>query len=186
MTKNKNMVKSLNKKFKEMFSYVSKEGGNIEIINLDYSVLINFDYSAMERAASLVGNIVYELGFACKAKYNFSYQFVFSLIKEFLVFQVGLSITAKSVRYDFCHLAKTDFVKLRPSKEHSLFVVLHGYNLSCNRSKVIELLKDLGNKEKLKLKIGLDNNTKEPIILFPETLYSFEIPLKAKVSEYIV
>ncbi len=184
--KRQNVAKGLNKKLKEAFLYTKKEGKNIEIINLDYSVLISFDCSALERAASLVENIVYSLGLTCKAKYNFSYQFVFSLIREFLVFKIGLSITEKGAKYDFYHLVKTDLVKLRPSKEHSLFVVLHGYNLPCNRSKVIEILEEVGTKEKLNLKIGLDDNTKEPIILFPETLYSFEIPLEARALEYVI
>jgi len=174
----KNLLKKLKLKVNEVFAELEKRFPDIEIRNFDYDVL--------DRATSLVEDAVCALKSTCKAKYSFLYYFVFSLSSESLVFEVGLSVTEKRFKYDFWSLLKTDCAKLKPSKEHSLFVVLYGYNLSCNRSKVIEILEEVGAKEGLKLKIGIDDNTKAPIILRPETLYSFEIPLKASVLEYII
>jgi hypothetical protein len=137
----------------------------------------------------LVEDIVYRLRFFCNAKYSFSYDFVFSLSTAFLNFDIELSVTEKKFTHRFGYLFKTNRVKLRPSENHSLFLILHGYNLDylgCNRSKVLEALKGAGSKENLTLKIGFDDNTAEPITPFPEEFYSFEFPLKAKVLEYIV
>ena len=178
MTKNKSMLVKLEKKVNEVFAKIDRRFPDIEVTD--------FDYSPLEKAIFLVEEIVYRLRFFCKAKYRFSYDFVFSLSDGFLNFEIELSVTEKKFTHRFGYVFKTDGVKLKPSENHSLFLILHGYNLHCDHSKILEALKKIGSRENLNLRIGFDNDNAEPITPFPEDFYSFEIPLKAKVLKYII
>jgi hypothetical protein len=173
MTKNKNLLKKLKPKVNEAFTKLDKLFPDIEI-----SV---FDYSLLERAASLVEAVDYNLRFVYSAKYNFWFTFVFSLSKEFVVAEIKFITTEDKFKHHSVIVFKTDRPQLKPSKEHSLFVVLNGYNLpSKKRSKILEVLKKAGPS--FNLKIGI----KDSPVPFPGDLYYFEIPVEAKVLEYIV
>jgi len=173
MIKNKNLLKKLEPKVKEAFAKLEKHFPDIEIGDFDYSVL--------ERAVSLVEAIDYNLRFVHSVGYNFWFTFVFSLSKEFVVSEMKFITTEHKFKHHSLIVFKTDRPQLKPSKEHSLFVVLNGYNLpSKKRSKILEILKKVGPS--LNLKAGIEGSP----IPFPEDVYYFEIPIEVRVLEYIV
>jgi len=171
--KKEKMLKKLEEKVNEAFNELEKLFPDIEISGFDYSIL--------EEAASLVGVIDYNLRFVYSTKYNFWVIFVFSLSKGFVVSEIKFITTEDKFKHHSVIAFKTDRPQLKPSKEHSLFIVLNGYNLpSKKRSKILEVLKKAGSS--FKPKIGI----KDSPVAFPEDLYYFEIPIEAKVLEYIV
>ena len=173
MITSKNLLKKLKSKVNKAFVEAENRYPNIEIIGFDYSVL--------EKAVSLIEDVYYSLRIIYPAEYNFWLAFVFSLSKDFIVSENKFSITGEKFKHHSAILFKTNNPQLKPSKEHSLFVVLNGYNLpSEKRSIILEVLKKVGSG--FNLKVGVEN--------FPfwlhENFYSFELPIEVKVLEYIV
>ena len=177
----KNMVKALNKKFKEVLLHIEKRFPSVEIRNLDYSVL--------DKAVSLVEDIVYHINRICSAKkYRFSYWFILPLNgNAFLVSRVNLSITKEKFTHTLYALYISSEPKMRPPEEGrgALFVALYTKNLDCQLLKLDDILRKLAVREKLYLykrfETGVGYNNP-----FPESYYSFEIPFDVEVLEYII
>jgi hypothetical protein len=177
----KNMVKALNKKFKEALAHIEERYPSIEIRN--------FDYSIFDKVVSLVEDIVHKLNRICSVeKYRFYYRFVLPLIKgEFIVFRINLSIT----REKFTHTFHALYISLHPEpkpsekKKGALFVALHTDNLDCNKLELDNAFRYLAVREKLYLHKGFERGAGygNP---FPEGYVAFEIPFDVEVIEYIV
>jgi len=173
MITSKNLIKKLKPKINKTFVEIENSYPDVEIVG--------FDYPALEKAVSLVEAVYYSLRVIYPAEYNFWLSFVFSLSKGFLVSEIKFSIIGEKFKHHSVVSFKTNHPRLKPSKEHSLFVVLNGYNLPSEKSPVIsEVLKKVGSG--FNLKVGVEDF---PLWLH-ENFYSFELPIEVKVLEYIV
>ncbi len=181
MTKNENMVKALNKKFKEMLSHIEKLYPDIEIKN--------FDYSVTYKAVSLVEDVVFHLNRICLAEtYKFYYYVLFPLNgKKFIVSSLNLSITKRKFTHTSSITYQTTFPKIKPSEKGkgALFVTLYHDNLECNPLKLDNILKQIAIREKLYLHKGFVEGVGygNP---FPRGYFAFEIPFDVEILEYIV
>ena len=177
----KNMVKALNKKFKEVLAYIEKRFPGVEIRS--------FDYSIFDKAVSLVENIAYHINRICSAKkYRFSYWFVLPLTDNtFLVSRINLSITKEKFTHTFYALYISSVPRIKPSEKDkgALFVTLYADSLDCQPIELDNVLKKLAVREKLYLHKGFETGAGygNP---FPEGYYSFEIPFDVEVLEYII
>jgi len=173
MITSKNLLKKLKPRVNKAFVEIENSYPDIEIIGFDHSVL--------ERVSSLVENVYYSLRLIHPTEHNFWLTFVFSLSRGFIVSEIKFSITEEKFKHHSVTSFKTNYPRLKPSKEHSLFVVLNGYNLpSEKKSIILEVLKKVGSG--FNLKVGVENF---PLWLH-ENFYSFELPIEVKVLEYIV
>jgi hypothetical protein len=175
------MERALNKKLKEIFLHIEKRYPSVEIRNLDYSVL--------DKAVSLVEDIVYHINRICSAKkYRFSYWFVLPLSgNAFLVSRVNLSITKEKFTHTLHALYISSVPRIKPSEKGkgALFVALYTDNLDCPPIELDNVLKKLSVREKFYLHKGFETGVGygNP---FPEGYYSFEIPFSVEVLEYII
>jgi hypothetical protein len=177
----KNMTKALNKKFKEVLAHIEKRFPSVEIRNFDYSVL--------DKAVSLVEDILYHTNRICYArKYRFSYWLVLPLTgNAFLVSRINLSITKEKFTHTLYALYISSVPRIKPSEKDkgALFVTLYAGNLDCQPIELDNVLKKLAVKEKLYFHRGFETGAGygNP---FPEGYYSFEIPFDVEVLEYII
>jgi hypothetical protein len=177
----KNMVKALNKKFKEALAHIEDRYPSIEIRN--------FDYSIFDKAVSLVENIVHKLNRICPAeKYKFYYRFVLPLTKGgFIVTKINLSITREKFTHTLHALYMSFYPEPKPSekKRGALFITLYTENLNCNKLELDIVFKKLAVREKLYLHKGFGKGAGygNP---FPESYVAFEIPFDVEVLEYVI
>jgi hypothetical protein len=173
MITSKNLLKKLKLKVNKAFVEAENSYPDVEIIGFDYSIL--------EKAVSLVEAVYYILRIVYPAEYNFWLVFVFSLRKDFIVCEIKFYIKGGKFGQNSVIVYKTSRPQLKPSKKHSLFVVLNGYNLPSEKSPIIlESLKKVGSG--FTLKVGIEDLP----LWIHENFYSFELPIEVKVLEYLV